>query len=158
MPEYARLDAGRLEASARKHLAPDLSSEKIGGDAVKRTKLLSTSPAPSFLRIRSADPSFNVLERCARLPRAGRIPADAWNFGLCATIPREPRQARKGATVTGQSRVPQTTRSSYSSPGRRSFLQMSYQVIARKWRPKKFSDIVGQRHVTQTLENAIKTG
>jgi hypothetical protein len=40
--------------------------------------------------------------------------ADRWNFGLCATIPREPRQARKGATVTGQLRVPRITRSSSS--------------------------------------------
>jgi hypothetical protein len=38
--------------------------------------------------------------------------ADRWNFGLCATIPREPRQARKGATVTGLLRVPRSTRSS----------------------------------------------
>ncbi|MGH9702680.1 MAG: DNA polymerase III subunit gamma/tau [Candidatus Acidiferrales bacterium] len=35
---------------------------------------------------------------------------------------------------------------------------MSYQVIARKWRPQTFADVVGQRHVTQTLENAIRTG
>jgi DNA polymerase-3 subunit gamma/tau len=34
---------------------------------------------------------------------------------------------------------------------------MSYQVIARKWRPQAFAEVVGQRHVTQTLENAIKT-
>ncbi len=33
---------------------------------------------------------------------------------------------------------------------------MSYQVIARKWRPQKFSDLVGQEHVTETLANAIK--
>ena len=32
---------------------------------------------------------------------------------------------------------------------------MSYQVIARKWRPQKFSDLVGQEHVTETLANAI---
>lgn len=31
-----------------------------------------------------------------------------------------------------------------------------YQVIARKWRPQRFSDVVGQRHVVQTLENAIR--
>jgi len=36
------------------------------------------------------------------------------------------------------------------------FPQMSYQVIARKWRPQKFSDLVGQEHVTETLANAIK--
>jgi len=34
---------------------------------------------------------------------------------------------------------------------------MAYQVIARKWRPQTFADVVGQRHVTQTLENAIAT-
>jgi DNA polymerase-3 subunit gamma/tau len=35
---------------------------------------------------------------------------------------------------------------------------MSYQVIARKWRPQSFSEIVGQQHVTRTLENAIRSG
>jgi DNA polymerase-3 subunit gamma/tau len=34
--------------------------------------------------------------------------------------------------------------------------QMSYQVIARKWRPQTFDDLVGQQHVTETLKNAIK--
>jgi DNA polymerase-3 subunit gamma/tau len=34
---------------------------------------------------------------------------------------------------------------------------MSYQVIARKWRPQTFSDLVGQSHVTSTLANAIKS-
>src|SRR5881628_1478520 len=33
---------------------------------------------------------------------------------------------------------------------------MSYQVIARKYRPQRFRDVVGQEHVTQTLANAIK--
>ncbi|HYL86213.1 MAG TPA: DNA polymerase III subunit gamma/tau [Candidatus Angelobacter sp.] len=33
---------------------------------------------------------------------------------------------------------------------------MSYQVIARKWRPQTFNDLVGQQHVTETLKNAIK--
>jgi DNA polymerase III subunit gamma/tau len=33
---------------------------------------------------------------------------------------------------------------------------MAYQVIARKWRPQKFSDLVGQEHVTDTLANAIR--
>src|SRR5258708_36368891 len=32
---------------------------------------------------------------------------------------------------------------------------MSYQVMARKSRPQRFSDVVGQEHVTQTLSNAI---
>ena len=34
---------------------------------------------------------------------------------------------------------------------------MSYQVLARKWRPQRFDDVVGQRGVTQTLRNAIGT-
>ena len=32
---------------------------------------------------------------------------------------------------------------------------MSYQVIARKYRPQRFADVVGQEHVTDTLRNAI---
>ncbi len=32
---------------------------------------------------------------------------------------------------------------------------MSYQVLARKWRPKKFQDVIGQSHVTKSLQNAI---
>ena len=35
---------------------------------------------------------------------------------------------------------------------------MSYQVIARKWRPQRFEDVAGQQHVTRTLANAIKSG
>jgi len=33
---------------------------------------------------------------------------------------------------------------------------MAYQVFARKWRPQKFSQIVGQQHVTQALTNALQ--
>ncbi len=32
---------------------------------------------------------------------------------------------------------------------------MAFQVLARKWRPKRFDDVIGQRGVTQTLKNAI---
>lgn len=35
---------------------------------------------------------------------------------------------------------------------------MAYQVIARKWRPQKFSDMVGQEHIARTLRNAIISG
>jgi DNA polymerase-3 subunit gamma/tau len=34
---------------------------------------------------------------------------------------------------------------------------MSYQVIARKWRPQKFDDVVGQQVVTRTLRNALSS-
>jgi len=33
---------------------------------------------------------------------------------------------------------------------------MSYLVLARKWRPRVFDDVVGQEHVTRTLQNAIR--
>jgi DNA polymerase III subunit gamma/tau len=35
---------------------------------------------------------------------------------------------------------------------------MSYVVLARKWRPMRFEDLVGQDHVARTLENAISAG
>ena len=35
---------------------------------------------------------------------------------------------------------------------------MSYQVLARKWRPQQFDDVIGQPAVTRTLANAIKSG
>lgn len=34
-------------------------------------------------------------------------------------------------------------------------MTMAYQVLARKWRPKRFADLVGQQHVVQTLTNAL---
>src|SRR5229473_755818 len=38
------------------------------------------------------------------------------------------------------------------------FLLMSYTVLARKYRPQKFSEVIGQEHVTRTLKNAIEQG
>lgn len=35
---------------------------------------------------------------------------------------------------------------------------MSYQVLARKWRPQRFDDVVGQQAVTRTLRNALASG
>ena len=32
---------------------------------------------------------------------------------------------------------------------------MSYQVLARKWRPGKFSELVGQEHVVSAISNAL---
>ncbi len=34
---------------------------------------------------------------------------------------------------------------------------MSYEVLARKWRPQIFEDVIGQEHITRTLMNAIQT-
>ncbi|MEO6102370.1 MAG: DNA polymerase III subunit gamma/tau, partial [Pseudoxanthomonas sp.] len=35
---------------------------------------------------------------------------------------------------------------------------MSYLVLARKWRPKRFSELVGQEHVVRALTNALESG
>lgn len=35
---------------------------------------------------------------------------------------------------------------------------MSYQVLARKWRPRRFSELVGQEHVVRALSNALDGG
>ncbi len=34
---------------------------------------------------------------------------------------------------------------------------MAYQVLARKWRPRKFEEVVGQEHITRSLQNAINS-
>ena len=33
---------------------------------------------------------------------------------------------------------------------------MDFQVSARKWRPQKFSELIGQDHIVRTLRNAIE--
>ncbi len=34
---------------------------------------------------------------------------------------------------------------------------MEYQALYRKWRPQKFEEVIGQRHITQTLQNAVRS-
>jgi len=46
----------------------------------------------------------------------------------------------------------------FFSPRTPIFKLVSYQVLARKYRPQSFKDVVGQDHVVQTLTNAITTG
>lgn len=36
--------------------------------------------------------------------------------------------------------------------------QEHYEVIARKWRPQNFDDVIGQAHITETLKNEIQSG
>jgi DNA polymerase-3 subunit gamma/tau len=47
--------------------------------------------------------------------------------------------------------VPQVFRTAVGCAPQR----MSYQVLARKWRPARFEDVIGQRGVTETLRNAL---
>ena len=35
---------------------------------------------------------------------------------------------------------------------------MSYRVLARKWRPRRFEELVGQDHVVRALTNALNSG
>jgi DNA polymerase III gamma/tau subunit len=35
---------------------------------------------------------------------------------------------------------------------------MSYLVLARKWRPRRFAELVGQEHVVKALTNALESG
>ena len=37
-------------------------------------------------------------------------------------------------------------------------MSMSYQVLARKWRPKTFAELYGQEHVVKALGSALGTG
>src|SRR5690606_2582305 len=44
-------------------------------------------------------------------------------------------------------------------PARRGRMEpMSYLVLARKWRPKRFAELVGQEHVVRALSNALDSG
>jgi DNA polymerase III subunit gamma/tau len=63
----------------------------------------------------------------------------------------EPRQGRKAATVVCSASAVDSLALFFQARTR----TMSYQVIARKYRPQRFSDVVGQEHVTQTLAHAI---
>src|ERR671938_305341 len=69
--------------------------------------------------------------------------------GLPALQSGEPGQVRKEAATAG----PCKCRGSGSPL---TLYAMSYQVLARKWRPKDFSSIVGQEHVVRALRHALE--
>ncbi len=69
---------------------------------------------------------------------------------LC-NITLEPCQVRKEAALRGQLYVPQVPRGP-------TLFTMQYQVLARRWRPQTFHDLVGQEHVSRTLQNALQSG
>jgi DNA polymerase III subunit gamma/tau len=76
--------------------------------------------------------------------------------GPPATIRCKPRQVRKEATVAADScagmwlaRSP-PIKSQFYGPA------MNYQVLARKWRPANFTQVVGQDHVVKSLMNALQ--
>ena len=70
----------------------------------------------------------------------------------CRTGP--PSSPRAGFRLRG---APFQWRAGCSRRGARSS-PVSYQVLARKWRPRTFDEVVGQQGVTQTLRNALSSG
>ncbi len=81
--------------------------------------------------------------------------------GSLATASCKSRQARKGATVAatpGAGGILARAASIDSlAPGSKT-LRMSYLVLARKWRPRSFEELVGQDHVRRALTNALDSG
>ena len=49
-------------------------------------------------------------------------------------------------------------RPGWHNAGRSSGCGMAYLVLARKWRPKRFAELVGQEHVVRALGNALESG
>jgi DNA polymerase-3 subunit gamma/tau len=60
--------------------------------------------------------------------------------------------------AVGLIRTPNSQRPNPKRPQPRVQRPVSYQVLARKWRPQRFDDVVGQQAVTRTLRNAIASG
>ena len=73
-------------------------------------------------------------------------------------IGREPGQVRKEAAAAALSGAAARLVEA-ASPVRieASLFEMSYQVLARKWRPKRFDEVVGQEHVVRALANGLRT-
>src|SRR5258705_8967685 len=71
--------------------------------------------------------------------------------GLPALQSGEPGQVRKEAATAGPCKC-----RGLGSP-QISLDAMSYQVLARKWRPKDFSSLVGQEHVVRALKHALES-
>ena len=64
-----------------------------------------------------------------------------------------PASDKRGATGVGQCRD-----NLAQSRDRFPEVTMSYQVLARKWRPRQFSELVGQEHVVRALSHALDGG
>ena len=80
--------------------------------------------------------------------------------GSLATVSRKPRQARKGAAVAATPGAGGILARAAAPTGTcaASILDMSYLVLARKWRPRSFDELVGQEHVRRALTNALDSG
>ncbi len=79
----------------------------------------------------------------------------------CATGRREPCQAGNRAALNGLHCAPQPACMLHDKGNALNFYVWNdflYQVLYRKWRPRAFSDVAGQEHITSTLSNEIVSG
>ncbi len=76
-------------------------------------------------------------------------------IGSPATVGSEPCQARKGAATATDSGAGMWLVQAATTLKFYEYL-MSYQVLARKWRPQDFQQMVGQAHVLRALMNALE--
>src|SRR6202451_3256957 len=83
---------------------------------------------------------------------------------IFATHGHDPRQARKGAAVAALvgRRSPAGAgchlKAARPRPCAAKLKTMSYIALARKWRPKRFAEMVGKKHVLRALANALDSG
>jgi DNA polymerase III subunit gamma/tau len=108
--------------------------------------------AVGFVRLLKRGASGSVQRGPANPARPGREQRYRERLG-CRRSPEVPRileLLKRGKIVVSECEL----RSRERRTGQRLF--MNYQVIARKYRPQTFQDLVGQTHVTETLANAIK--
>src|SRR5437763_12869686 len=97
----------------------------------------------------------NFIEDAARF---GLIPSQSPLGGARVLCSRrtEPRQVRKEAAIRCIPCVTQSGLGSFERVLAYTPTAMSYQALARKYRPQRFTDIIGQETVVRTLQNAIE--
>ena len=88
---------------------------------------------------------------CNEVPRTPPGPEGSNGIGIASGAADHPRFLALADGTTQNRRARQRNPSPANTQTR-----MAYQVIARKWRPQTFKDLVGQGHVTDTLANAIR--
>ena len=102
-----------------------------------RLEIACTTNVVPRVRIPLSPPFINLCRWRRLSPHSLPLPFVPWRF---STPPIGPHLLDSEVDVGWMSRS-----------------RMTYEVLARKWRPQRFQDVIGQAHVTQTLMNAIKS-
>ena len=165
-----RVRAGQV--SARLPNATGRARWGASGALHPQSALAGSNPRP---RSTSRLPGPNPEGVESRIPRNARLPNPSGPEGSSGKrltrVPRRslagarrPRPAGGAGSKTGarplSSRGFPAGAASPSSPlePARLFRRHVLQVTARKWRPQRFSEVVGQEHITATLTNALASG